>query len=447
MTLAILLALILLNGVFAMSELAVVSTRKARLQEQIDRGDENAKFALALTQDPNRFLSTVQVGISLIGILAGAFGGSAIARDIAGYISNNIPSLANFADEIGFAVIVGFTTYLQLVFGELVPKRIALQYPEQVSMTIAKPMTWLSKIASPLVWFLSKSTELVGSLIGVSGEEDDSVSEYEIISMINDGTDSGDFDRHEPEMVRGVFDLDETQVRQIITPRTELIYLDGEDDMDAIRKKISNFTYSAYPVCNGAVDQVIGVVRAKDLLTQLLNTGEINVKEIMYEPLYVPESIHAADVLQKFKTAPVHMALVIDEHGGVEGVLTLNDIVEEVLGDVDMDDPRATKRDDGTWLMDGHLPISYLVEMLPNMTIPEDEINDYHTLAGFALTRIGHVPDESVIFEWDNYRFEVVDMDGKRIDKLIVKTLDEHEDIQSPDALTQPDISSQPNAD
>lgn len=420
MELLILIGLIILNGVFAMSEMAVVSTRKARLQERIDNGDANARAALDLAENPNRFLSTVQIGITLVGVGAGAFGGSALAQPLADTLRQTVPALDSYANQISFLLIVGLTTYLSLVIGELVPKRIALSDPEQFASLIARPMTWLSRLAAPLVFFLSRSTEFVAGLLGIRAEGDDRVTEYEIIALVREGVRSGEIESAEHDMVRGVFDLDARLVSEILTPRNEIVWFDIDDTSDAIRDKLLHTTFSAYPVAQGDLDRVLGVVRSKDLLTQLLDKGEVDLKALLLEPLIVPETVYIADVLQHFKQKVVHVALVIDEYGSLEGLITLNDIVEEIVGDVDMEDPQIVQRVDGSWLLDGYTQIAQLQATLTDFAIPDEEDRDYQTLAGFILKRLGRVPQAAETFRWQGYDFEVMDMDGNRVDKVMI---------------------------
>lgn len=420
MEIVVLVLLIVLNGVFAMSELAIVSSSKSRLQQLADKGNKGALTAIQLASDPNRFLSTVQIGITLIGIIAGAFGGSAIAGDIAELVRSNVPALENYAEEIGFAVIVTITTYLSLVIGELVPKRIALRNPERMAAVVARPMHMLSNVATPLVWLLSKSTEIVSRLLGFGGEGDNFITDYDVFALMREGLEFGEFDAEEHAMVIGALELDDRQVREILTPRTAIVTLDVDASQDVISATLAEHRYSAFPICAGDVDNIVGIVRSKDLLSQIIKDKEVHLVDIMHQPLFVPETVPAIDVLRQFKQVTVHMAIVIGEHGGTEGIITLTDIVEEVLGDVDMADPEMIKRPDGSWLIDGHLPIDSLTDIIAEFVMPEDEAGDYNTLAGFVLKRLGHIPQASDTFTWQDYRFEVVDMDGKRIDKVLV---------------------------
>jgi len=422
MALLILLALIILNGIFALSELAIVSASKARLQQEAEGGKPGAAVAIELADDPNRFLSTVQIGITLVGIFAGAFGGSAIAGDIAQFLIENLSVPANIAGQLGIGLIVLLTTYLSLVIGELVPKRIALSNPERFAAMIAPSMKRLSQISAPLVWFLSKSTEMVSRLLGVQGDDNKFITDFEVIAMVREGLTSGEFNAEEHEMVKGALELDDKRVREIATPRTEIAWLDINSAEEEIRQILRDTTYSAYIVAEDDIDNVIGVVRTKDLLTNIVLDNRIDLRAILKEPFYVPETAIAADVLQKFKVSEANMALVIGEYGGLEGIVTLNDIVEEVLGDLDMQDVEPIQRADGSWLIDGQYPIIDLPELLSDFDLPEDEQTDYHTIAGFVLKRLGQIPKTADIFDWGGYHIEIVDMDGQRVDKVLIST-------------------------
>jgi putative hemolysin len=416
----VLLLLILLNGLFALSELAIVSASRAKLQQQAENGNKSAAIAIQLADDPNRFLSTVQIGITLIGIIAGAFGGSAITDDIAGFVSSNLPLLAPYAHQIGFAVIVSITTYLSLVIGELVPKRIALNNPERMAILMARPMLLLSRITAPIVWFLSKSTEFVSRLLGFHGDENQFITDFDVFALMREGLTSGEFDAEEHAMVQGALELDDIQVREIFTPRPQVVTLDVNDTQEALRATLAQHQYSVFPVTDGDIDNIIGMVSTKDLLAELINDSHISIKAILCEAVFVPETVAAAEVLRLFKQSPLNMAVIIDEHGGTEGIITLSDIVEQVLGNTDMAAPEITTRPDGSWLIDGDIAMDELTELIPDLTIPEDEKGDYTTLAGFVLKRVERVPDVAATFVWGDYTFEVVDMDGKRIDKVLV---------------------------
>jgi putative hemolysin len=420
MEILILLGLLVINGIFAMSEMAVVSSKKAYLQERLEKGETGAQEALELLNEPNRFLSTVQVGITLVGIISGAFGGSAIADDIAEAVRQYVPALSPYAAEIGFGVIVTLITYLSLVIGELVPKRIALNNPERVAVLLAPPMRQLSRIAAPLVWLLSKSTEMLSTILGVKGDGNQFITDFEVLALMREGMDSGEFKLHEHEMVKGALELDDIRVREIIRPRISMVWLDVNDNRESLIQKLRDSAYSMYPVGDGEREDTLGVVFSHDVLLQLLSEESPDLRKLIHEPLYVPETAIAADVLQQFKTKVVTMALVVNEHGSIEGMVTQNDILQEIVGDLELVDDKPVQREDGSWLVSGQYSISDVEELLANFTIPDTELGDYNTLAGFVLARLGHIPNVSASFEWESYRFEVVDMDGRRIDKVLI---------------------------
>jgi putative hemolysin len=419
----ILFALILLNGVFALSEIAVVSARKSRLQEMSMKGNNSAEIALELAEDSTRFLSTVQIGISLIGIFAGAFGGSALADDIGMFISDRVPALAPYANQIGFALIVLLTTYLSLVIGELVPKRLALSNPERFAVLIAPPMNVLSRITAPIVWFLSLSTRGVTTVLGARTDSEQSVTEGEILSMIREGIKIGRFATEEQYMVREIFDLDDTHVSELMTPRIDIIWFDVEEDESSIRQKLTKTRHSAYPVAQGSIDNVIGIVTSRDILANVVEDNTIDLEAIMQPPIFAPKTIDVASVLAKLNDAHLRMAVVLGEHGGIEGVLTINDIVAEVFGLADVATPEAKQQSDGSFIVDGNLAIDDLQRLLADLEIPADEQRDYHVLAGFTMTRLGRIPQVGDHFEWSDFRFEVNKMQDKRIEKVVIKPL------------------------
>ncbi|MCU0511497.1 MAG: hemolysin family protein [Anaerolineae bacterium] len=422
MELLILLGLTLINAVFVMSELAVISSRRARLQALVDAGDRRAKTVLELMDNPDRFLSTVQIGITLIGTLAGVFGGAAIAEDIAVWIRNTLPALAPYADPLSVAAITLLTVYLTLVIGELVPKRLAIQNPERIACTLAAPMQRLSRLTAPLVALLTLSSNLVIRLLGVKPPSEPAVTEVEVLSMIEQGIEGGIFEASEQQMVQGVFELDARQVREIVTPRPDIVWLDIDDTRDDIRRKLSENVYSAYPVCRDGIDNVLGVVHSRELLLHVISGGDkVELTRIMQPPLFIPEAVTVSRVLRRFKESGIHIALIVGEDGGVEGLVTLNDIVAEILGAMDQEDPQFTKREDGSWLIDGYMPIARFTEMFPDIQLPENEEGEYQSVAGFVLARLGRIPAAAEGFVWQGYTFEVVDMDGVRIDKVLIR--------------------------
>lgn len=426
----IIVGLIILNGVFAMSEIAVVSARRARLEVMsTEEKNKGASAALKLIEHPNRFLSTVQIGITFVGVLAGAFGGQTVARDIEQFVRDNIPALASYADTIGVITIVGVTTYLSLVIGELVPKRIAMNDPESISAIIARPMRLLSRIMSPFVWFLSVSTSLVVRLIGIEQNTDARVSEMEILSMVREGTEAGVFGYDEEDMIEGVMRLDERRVGSVITPRTEIIWLHVDDDVDKIRERITGSKFTTYPVIDESMDNVLGIVRSRDLLSQILSGQALDLKAIMYEPLFMPETVTISDVVNRFKETGIHTAMIVGEYGGIEGMVRMHDIIEEIFGELDggeydTEEPDIMQRTDGSYLFDGQVALEELNDIFVDFTIPERERGNYETIAGFVMARLGRVPVATDHFEYEGLYFEVVDMDEVRVDKVLIQYAD-----------------------
>lgn len=418
----ILLGLIILNGVFAMSEMAIVASKKVILQEQSNKGNKSAGIALELAEDPDRFLSTVQVGITLIGIVAGAFGGSAIADDIAGFIRIELPFLAAQADQIGFGVIIILTTYLSLVIGELVPKRIALNYSERVAIFIAPMMFMLSRVATPIVWFLSKSTEFAARILGIRDTEA-SVSDMEIIAMVRQGVDTGAFDPSEHHMIRGVLELDDISIREIMIPRMDMISLNLQDDAQELLAKIAQEPLAVYPVWDGDIDNIIGVIHSEDILKQLLENKDVDLKSLVREAVFVPETAIVANVLKLFRQPATKVILVIDEYGGVDGLVSENDIIAEILGYLDTGETGPVEREDGSWLFDGSFAIDDIQHYLLEFGDPKAEDTNSSTLAGFILTKLGRIAQTGDKITWKSFSIEVMDMDGRRIDKVLISPM------------------------
>jgi len=420
----IIILLIIANGVFAMSETAFVSARKVRLQQRANDGDKKAAAALELANSPNRLLSTVQLGITLIGILAGAFGGATVAEAVAVYI-RDIPWLAAYSNAVALTVVVAGITYLSLVIGELVPKRIALNNPERIAIFMVAPMRTLSTIASPFIHLLSISTEGILRLIGLRPSGEPPITEEEINVLIEEGTQIGTFEAAEQDMIERIFRMGNRRVNSLMTHRPDIVWLEVADTSQEIRQTIQESTYSRFPVCHEGLDNVLGMVHVKDLLLQCMAGQPFDVKAVLQEPLYVIESTSTLKVLESFKKTGKQAALVIQEYGDIQGLITLNDILEAIVGDIsstgDLDNPQAVQREDGSWLFDGMLPIDEFKDILHIRELPEESSGDYETLAGFVLTELGRVPIATDHFEWGPFRFEVVDMDGRRIDKVLVQ--------------------------
>lgn len=417
------LILIVANGVFSGSEIALVSARKVRLEQQAREGNRAARLALKLAQAPNDFLSTVQIGITLIGILSGALGGATVARQLE-VVLNEVEFVAPYSEVASFAIVVGLITYLSLVVGELVPKRLALSYPEQIACSVARPMQRLSRLAAPLVALLSISTDTVVRLMGIRATEEATITEEELRVLIEQGTEAGTFEAVEQEMFGRVLRLGDRPIRALMTPRTDIDWIDLESPLAENRALIFESSHSRFPVCRGTIDECLGVVRLRSLLGTYLNSPEENpdLMPLLQAPLYVADSTRALKVLEMFKESGTHIALVLDEYGGVEGLVTLNDLVEAIVGDLpaleDEEEPMVVQREDGSWLLDGLLPVDELKLLLGREDLPEED--GYHTLAGFIINHLGRIPTAGDSFVWQSLRFEIMDMDGRRIDKVLM---------------------------
>jgi len=415
-----LLLLILLNGVFAMAEIAIVSARKARLQQAAEEGDAGAQAALELANAPGRFLSTVQIGITLVGIFAGAFGGATLAEQLAAGLEKS-PLLRPYSDLLSVGLVVLAITYLTLVLGELAPKRIGLANAERVAAGMARPMRQLSKIASPLVRLLTWSTETVLRLLRIRPSDERPVTEEEIRILIQQGTQTGVFAPIEKMMVEHVFRLGDQKISALFTPRTEMIWLDIDEPAEVLQRKIKA-GFSRFPVARGSLDEVLGWVLTKDLLAQSISGQDLDLASVVRPPMFVPESLPALVVLEWFKETRNKAAFVVDEYGGLQGMVTVYDILEAVVGDLpDADEPaEVVQREDGSWLLDGRLPIAEFMDLFGIKELPGGERSHYQTLGGMVMTFLRRVPTAGDLFEWNGLRFEVMDMDGRRVDKMLL---------------------------
>lgn len=412
------------NGVFAMSEIAVIAARKIRLQQLSDSGDTHAQSALKLAQNPNQFLATVQIGITLIGIMAGAFGGATIAKNIAAYLAT-LPVIAPYSESVSVGVVVIVITYFSLIIGELVPKRLGLNNPERIASMMAQPMQFLSRIALPIVRLLDHSTNGVVRLLGVKPSSEPPITPEEIKVLIEQGTASGVFEETEQDMIENVLRLDERPVGAWMTPRTKIIWLDSEEPVEEIRRKVAQYPYSHFPVARESLDNIMGIISAKDFLVQSLACQSPDLKTLVYPPLFVPESVSALDVLESFKREGTNIALVFDEYGGIEGLVTDTDILDDITGNIRtagelFDEPQAIQRDDGSWLVDGLLNLSELGEILKIAQLSDEEDRGFYTVGGFVMSQVYGIPTVGQYFVWRNLRFEVVDMDGRRVDKVLI---------------------------
>ncbi len=432
----IILVLIIVNGLFSMSEMAIVSARKVRLQQLANQGDAKAKVALKLAESPNHFLSTVQVGISLIGILTGAFGGATLAEKLAIYVGR-VPLLAPYSEPISFGIVVLIITYLSLIIGELVPKRLALNNPEKIASIVAIPMRALAAIAAPIVYLLSASTDLILKLLGITASTEPQVTEEEIKILIEQGTEAGTFEEAEQDMVGRVFRLGDRPVSYLMTPRPDIVWLDLDDSAEENRQKMVDSAYSRYPICQSGLDNVLGVIPVTDLLARSFRGEPLDLTLGLRQPVFVPESTRGLKVLELFKQTITHMALVVDEYGVIQGLVTLNDIMSEIVGDVPstdgQDQPQAVQREDGSWLLDGMLPVEEFLEIFDMEEWESDEHGNYQTLGGFVITHLGRIPGAADHFEWQGMRIEVMDMDGNRVDKVLVVPKENKSDTKKSD--------------
>jgi putative hemolysin len=420
----VVIVLTVLNGLFAMSETAMVSSRRARLRERAQGGDRGARAALELAEDPNRFLSTVQIGISLIGVLAGAFGGAALAGPLAGVL-RAVPVLAPYADLVAFVAVVGVITYLSLVVGELVPKRLALGAPEVVASLMARPMRLLSALTSPVVWFLGASTDAILRLLRISPSAEDPVSEQEVEILLEEGARAGVFEEEERDLARRALQLDDRPVRELMTPRPRIVWLDADDPPEEHRRVAEESRHSWFPVARGDLDDLLGLASIKDDWARGGETGNgVGLLDSLRRPPVVPEGAPATRALETFKRSGMPAAIVADERGNIEGLVTPTDVLEALVGDIpDAEDPAGEEpnvvvRADNSLLVDGLTAAGELKDRLGLLELPyEDE--DYQTMGGMVMAGLGRVPAEGDSFEWKGWRFEVVDMDGNRVDKVL----------------------------
>jgi len=419
----VILGLILLNGFLSMSEMAIVSAKKNRLQSKADKGSKKAETALMLAENPNHFFSTVQIGITMIGILSGAFGGATIAEKIANEIAK-IPGFEPYSQGIGVGLIVILITYLSLVVGELVPKRIALNSAEKVSLAVAGVMNFFSKITKPFVFLLSKSTNLVLSMLGIKLSSEPAVTEEDLKNMLFVGKEIGVIEASEQTMVERIFRLSDKDVSAVMTPRTEIVFLEMDDSQEEIIRKISESPYTRFPVVSETYDNVIGIVNSKDLLLQLSVKGNVSLKEVMQNPFFLPETTPALETVEILKKSGFEIALIIDEYGGLLGLVGMGDILQSIIGNVasplENIDEEVVLRDDGSWLFDGMVQIDELKEYLGIDRLPEEEEGRYETLGGFMMAVLNRIPLTGDYFDWNGFRFEVMDMDGRRVDRVMV---------------------------
>ena len=425
MEILLLFVLILINGIFAMSEIALVTSRRARLQKMADDGLSGASAAIKLAEEPTRFLSTIQIGITSIGILNGIVGEALVARPLSEWLQG-LGVQKDHAELGSTALAVLIITYFTIVIGELVPKRIGQLRPELIARFAAPPMQLLGLVTKPFGKLLTLSTEVLLSLLGLRDKTNTAVTEEEIHSLLEEGSDAGVIDPHEHEMARNVFRLDDRAVVSLMIPRLELAHLDVEDPLEENLKKLQESDHSRFPVVAGGWEDVLGMASAKMLLGQLLRGDAINLRANLVPAVFVPETMNGTDLLASFRTSSVHSAIVVDEYGDVQGMVTLHDLLEAITGEFhtsDREDSWAIRRDDGSWLLDGMLAVPELKDVLELRSVVDEERGRYHTLAGMLMQLLGRVPVETDHVEWEKWRFEIVDMDGQRIDKVLAQPL------------------------
>jgi len=421
MEIVVILCLVLLNGVFSMSEIALVSVRKYRLEQSAKKGNKNAKRALALVNNPGRFFSTVQMGITLIAILTGVFSSDEMQRDLENYLSG-ISFLQGYEHSVAIAIIVTSVTFITIVFGELIPKRIGLMFPEAISSFMAGPMHMLSVITAPFIWLLTKTNDLFLAIFGIKSGKEDKISEEEIRSLIRESTETGEVQEIERRIVDRVFSLGDRRISELMTHRTKIVWLDLEDDAATIRKKIRNEIHSVYPVCSGSLDDLKGIVSIKDLFARETELNSLALTKHLKEPLVLHDATPAYRVLEAFRAAKVHYAIVVDEYGAIEGIVSMDDVLDALVGDVSeigQEEYKIVKRKDGTWLADAQYPY---FELLHYFGV-SDQQNEFNTVGGLILDKLTRMPNTGDTINWHGYELEIIDMDGLRIDKVAIKKI------------------------
>lgn len=419
----LIILLIAFNALFAMAEFAIISSKSTRLKKLIEEGNSGAEAALKLSEDSTKFLSTIQIGITLIGILTGAIGGLATLGPLARYLAQ-FPQIAPYSSGIAVLISVAIITYFMLIFGELIPKKIALNNTEKIAAGIARPMQFFALIATPFTFIISASTDIILRIFGLDREKNKAITEEEIIDLIEEGTDNGAIEKSEQEMVENIFDLDDLRLGSLMIPRPDIIAINIDDSKEEIRKVITENPRSIFPVYRGNLDNLLGIIQVKDLWTHSCDLTLDSISGILKKPIFVPSSLTASELLEEFKRNKGHFALVSDEYGGIAGLVTLHDILEAIVGDIHCDDEpedvQAVQREDGSWLIDGNMLIGDFKEHFGIDGMPQENQGQYHTIAGFIMMQLQKIPKEGDSFNWNGYRFEVTNMDVHRIDKVLV---------------------------
>jgi putative hemolysin len=423
----IIITLFVLNGLLAMTEIALVSAKKAKLRRLAEEGDKSAGTALDLAENPSRFLSTVQIGITLIGILAGAYGGAGMTREIAAALGH-VPGTSHFAQPLAFVLVIAMLTFLSLVVGELVPKRLALANPEGCARFLAPMMTGLSRFTAPAVRILSVTTDAILAVLRVKSTPDSAVSDEEVKLLIEEGMEEGVFREEEREMVAGILDLDNQRVGDLMTPRGRMVWLNIHDTPETIHQAIVSSGHSHFPVYEKTRDHVLGMISVKSLWANYTCGGAKDLRSLLTPPVVVPETMNAHRLIEEFRRTGKHIALVTDEYGMISGLVTLIDVMESIVGDLNdeaetSNKPKIVEREDGSWLVDAGVYIEEIKETLQLKELPQEEDADYSSLGGFVVTHLGRIPQEGDSFEWGGFRFEVIDMDRHRLDKVLVQRI------------------------
>ncbi len=419
--------LIVLNGIFAMAEFAIISSKNIRLKKLIEEGNSGAEAALKLSEDSTKFLSTIQVGITLIGVLTGALGGAAVSGSFADYL-RQFPQIAPYSNILAVIIVVTIITYFMLIFGELVPKKIALNNTEKIASVVARPMQVFSLLATPFTFIISASTNIILKIFGLDRAKNKSVTEEEIIDLIEEGIDNGAIEKSEQEMVENIFDLDDQRLGSLMIPRPDIIAINIDDSKEEIRRVITENPRSIFPVYRGNLDNLIGIIQVKNLWTNSCDLTPDSISSILKKPIFVPSTLTASELLEEFKRKKGHFALVSDEYGGIAGLVTLHDILEAIVGDIHCDDEPEdipmVQREDGSWLIDGNMLIEDFKEHFGITDMPQEKQGQYQTIAGFILMKLQKIPKAGDHFDWGKYRFEVTNMDVHRIDKVLITVID-----------------------
>ncbi|MGZ8287722.1 MAG: hemolysin family protein [Telluria sp.] len=421
MEIALLFGLIILNGAFAMTEIALVTSRKARLSKLADAGDKGARAALQLGDDPNKFMSTVQIGITSIGVLNGIVGEATLAKPFGQWLQSLGMSIS-VSEYVATGLVVVTITYFSIVLGELVPKRLAQINPEPFARIASRPMMLLAAVAKPFVMLLSGSTQLALRLLGVKDLGRKAMTEEELHMMLEEGSDAGVIEHHEHQMVRNVFRLDDRQIASFMVPRSEVVYFDADQDLDTNLQRFGSSPHSRFPVVRGGWDHILGVTSARQMLAQSLRAGSPDLVADLAPPVFVPESLSGMELLEHFKANGVQLAFIVNEYGEVQGIVTLQDMMEAITGEFKpqrAEDAWAVRREDGSWLLDGLIPIPDLKDCLAIEAVPEEERGRYNTLSGMLMLLLGNMPRTGDHCVWSDWRFEIVDLDGLRIDKVL----------------------------